>query len=42
MDKVEIEEVISEMEEFYEAEVVPSDESMQEWILRLKRAISND
>lgn len=42
MDNVEIEEVISEMEEFYEAEVVPSDETMQEWIFRLKRAISND
>lgn len=42
MDNLELEEVISEMEDFYDAEVVPSDETLRDWIFRLKRAISND
>ena len=42
MDESMIKEVISEMEEFYDAAVVPEDETFQEWIVRLKRALSND
>ena len=42
MNKVEIEEVIQEMQDFYDSEVVPEDDKIAEWIFSLKKAIGND
>lgn len=42
MDDFLIKEVIAEMEEFYDAEIVPEGETFQEWIVKLKRAVAND
>lgn len=42
MNISEIEEVIQEMQDFYDSEVVPEDDQLAEWIFRLKRTIRND
>lgn len=42
MNISEIEEVIQEMQDFYDSEVVPEDDKLAEWIFSLKRAIHND
>lgn len=42
MNISEIEEVIQEMQDFYDSEVAPEDDKFAEWIFSLKKAIRND